>query len=231
VFPACFWKVTAFFVAGRIAEDDHRDYLRISKNPGDKDHLAVPTGRPNLLISQHDMLNRANTESWRWRHMANVRDPANCAACGRTLPAQEGRGRQRHYCGATCRSAARRGRSRALASAGARRVNVNLTAELRKANLDNTADGAVLGEMVAVAEHFCHDWIESGPLTAVSSAKHLAAAVDDALRATVQRARAAGHTWQEIGDLLGTSRQAAFQRFGRPADPDADLLGPAPELP
>ena len=32
-------------------------------------------------------------------------------------------------------------------------------------------------------------------------------------------ARTQGHTWQEIGDVLGTSRQAAFQRFGRPVDP------------
>lgn len=41
----------------------------------------------------------------------------------------------------------------------------------------------------------------------------------ESLRAAVDRARAGGHTWQEIGDVLGTTRQAAFQRFGRPADP------------
>lgn len=35
----------------------------------------------------------------------------------------------------------------------------------------------------------------------------------------VQQAREAGHTWQEIGALLGVTRQAAFQRFGRPIDP------------
>lgn len=35
----------------------------------------------------------------------------------------------------------------------------------------------------------------------------------------VQQAREAGHTWQEIGELLGVTRQAAFQRFGRPIDP------------
>ena len=29
----------------------------------------------------------------------------------------------------------------------------------------------------------------------------------------------AGHTWQELGDLLGVTRQAAFQRFGKPIDP------------
>lgn len=41
----------------------------------------------------------------------------------------------------------------------------------------------------------------------------------DLLRAAVDRARAGGHTWHEIGDVLGTTRQAAFQRFGRPIDP------------
>jgi len=41
----------------------------------------------------------------------------------------------------------------------------------------------------------------------------------DSLRAAVDRARAEGRTWQEIGDVLGTTRQAAFQRFGRPVDP------------
>jgi hypothetical protein len=35
----------------------------------------------------------------------------------------------------------------------------------------------------------------------------------------VDRARAAGHSWREIGDVLDTTRQAAFQRFGRPIDP------------
>ncbi|MFE7859294.1 DUF3887 domain-containing protein [Streptomyces sp. NPDC057403] len=39
------------------------------------------------------------------------------------------------------------------------------------------------------------------------------------LKLCVQQARDAGHTWQEIGDLLGVTRQAAFQRFGKPTDP------------
>lgn len=39
------------------------------------------------------------------------------------------------------------------------------------------------------------------------------------LRLAVQQCRDAGHTWQEIGDLLGVTRQAAFQRFGKPIDP------------
>jgi hypothetical protein len=39
------------------------------------------------------------------------------------------------------------------------------------------------------------------------------------LKLCVQQARDAGHTWQDIGDLLGVTRQAAFQRFGKPIDP------------
>ncbi len=39
------------------------------------------------------------------------------------------------------------------------------------------------------------------------------------LKLCVQQSRDAGHTWQEIGNLLGVTRQAAFQRFGKPIDP------------
>ena len=39
------------------------------------------------------------------------------------------------------------------------------------------------------------------------------------LKLCVQQSRDAGHTWQELGDLLGVTRQAAFQRFGKPIDP------------
>lgn len=42
---------------------------------------------------------------------------------------------------------------------------------------------------------------------------------DRVLAAAVDAAREAGGTWQQIGDALGTTRQAAFQRFGRPVDP------------
>jgi hypothetical protein len=57
------------------------------------------------------------------------------------------------------------------------------------------------------------------PLAAMTAARELSAAADAALQAAVDRARAAGHSWRSIGDVLGTSRQAAFQRFGRPVDP------------
>ncbi|MFD5824658.1 DUF3887 domain-containing protein [Lentzea sp. NPDC060358] len=57
------------------------------------------------------------------------------------------------------------------------------------------------------------------PLAAVSEALREVRDAEARLRDAVEAAREAGHTWQEIGDLLGTSRQAAFQRFGRPTDP------------
>ncbi len=60
---------------------------------------------------------------------------------------------------------------------------------------------------------------EAPDLAAVRIARELAALAASALRLSVERARAADHTWQKIGDLLDVSRQAAFQRFGRPIDP------------
>jgi Protein of unknown function (DUF3887) len=57
------------------------------------------------------------------------------------------------------------------------------------------------------------------PLAAMVAARELAAATGEALQEAVDRARAAGHSWREIGDVLGTTRQAAFQRFGHPVDP------------
>jgi hypothetical protein len=124
--------------------------------------------------------------------MANVDEPATCAHCGRPLPSQHGKGRRRRFCNATCRSAARRDR--------AERVNVNLTNPSRKGSLDDVGVGET-------------------PLKAVVEALELTRAADRTLRAAVERAREAGHSWQEIGAVLGTSRQAAFQRFGRPIDP------------
>ena len=61
----------------------------------------------------------------------------------------------------------------------------------------------------------------SGPagLEAVQIASQMSATAAAALRLSVERAREAGRTWQELGDVLGVSRQAAFQRFGHPVDP------------
>ncbi|HET9140758.1 DUF3887 domain-containing protein [Actinophytocola sp.] len=71
----------------------------------------------------------------------------------------------------------------------------------------------------------------SDPLVAVSGALRMVRGAEAELRAAVESARSAGHTWQEIGDLLGTSRQAAFQRFGRALDPRTGTPLGEPALP
>ncbi|MEE2052744.1 DUF3887 domain-containing protein [Nocardiopsis tropica] len=58
------------------------------------------------------------------------------------------------------------------------------------------------------------DWAD-----AIGRAVSMQAAADDVVRAVVQQARQNGATWQVIGDALGVSRQAAFQRYGKPIDP------------
>ena len=51
-------------------------------------------------------------------------------------------------------------------------------------------------------------------LRAIAATRSLDMIVEDTLRTLVQQARAVGHTWAEVGELLHVSRQAAFQRFG-----------------
>ena len=69
------------------------------------------------------------------------------------------------------------------------------------------------------------------PLDVVLAARELSTAATLAMQAAVDRARAAGHSWREIGDVLSTTRQAAFQRFGRPLDPRTNQPMPRHTLP
>jgi hypothetical protein len=154
--------------------------------------------------------------------MADVAEPGVCQACGRRLPPQQGRGRTRRYCDAACRDAARRQRAR-LARPGGPGVNENLTTRERHEYLDGidgmrSAGDAVAASVAAAARRLADELGQPGPQQ-VAAARDLSAAAEAALQAAVDRARAAGHSWEEIGDVLGTSRQAAFQRFGHPADP------------
>ena len=76
------------------------------------------------------------------------------------------------------------------------------------------------GRAAAAAQRLIEEFGRDGSAqAAVTAARDLAAAADAALQAAVDRARSAGQSWREIGDVLGTSRQAAFQRFGHPVDP------------
>ena len=70
------------------------------------------------------------------------------------------------------------------------------------------------------------------PLAAIRASVEMQARMGELVAAAVERARASGCTWQQIGDVLGISRQAAFQRFGRPIDPrtgEAMNTTPLPE--
>ncbi|HTU29520.1 MAG TPA: DUF3887 domain-containing protein [Solirubrobacteraceae bacterium] len=52
-------------------------------------------------------------------------------------------------------------------------------------------------------------------MAALLSARTAAEAIEQATRLLVQDARSAGRTWQEIGELLAITRQAAQQRFSQ----------------
>jgi DNA-directed RNA polymerase specialized sigma24 family protein len=57
-----------------------------------------------------------------------------------------------------------------------------------------------------------------GDETPVAQLARIAEAKTDLIRAeevAVRRARAAGLSWSEIGTLLGVSKQAMHQRYGR----------------
>ncbi|MGW5875913.1 DUF3887 domain-containing protein [Nocardiopsis terrae] len=84
----------------------------------------------------------------------------------------------------------------------------NLTDALRALK---TRTDALLASRVLTADH---DWARS-----IGHAVSIQTAADDVVRAVVQQARRNGATWQTVGDALGVSRQAAFQRYGKPVDP------------
>lgn len=126
-----------------------------------------------------------------------------CENCGTSLTQQAGPGRKRRFCNATCRSAARRARAGNRAK-NSQSVNERLTA--------NSA-GDSLGRVPETPG------AAGGGLAEVAAAAEAVRRADDHLRAAVEAARASGRTWQEVGDALGITRQAAFQRFGRPIDP------------
>lgn len=57
------------------------------------------------------------------------------------------------------------------------------------------------------------------PLTQLTEARRALDRAQQQVQDGVTAARAAGHSWAEIGTALGVTRQAAFKRFGAPRDP------------
>jgi Protein of unknown function (DUF3887) len=84
----------------------------------------------------------------------------------------------------------------------------------------STADDPVALRVADMARRLVEEFTRgTSPRDAVAAARDLSAAAEAALQGAVDRAKAAGQSWKEIGDVLGTTRQAAFQRFGHPVDP------------
>jgi hypothetical protein len=56
------------------------------------------------------------------------------------------------------------------------------------------------------------DW-EQAPLDGLSESARVAGALDKLQRQLVKDARAAGRSWNEIGESLGVCKQSAWERF------------------
>jgi len=59
------------------------------------------------------------------------------------------------------------------------------------------------------------EWENPVELRRVSAASERLGLADAELRSAVTAARAVGRSWTEVGVVLGVSKQAAQQRFGR----------------
>lgn len=70
----------------------------------------------------------------------------------------------------------------------------------------------IVGHGSSTRVHLVGDW-EDRPLDGVREACGVERALDKLLREQVQLARHAGCSWSEVGEALGTSKQAAWERF------------------
>jgi uncharacterized NAD(P)/FAD-binding protein YdhS len=60
--------------------------------------------------------------------------------------------------------------------------------------------------------HTIGDW-DSRPLDALRECCRAQTALAKAIRQTVRKAREAGHSWTEVGEALGVTKQTAWTRF------------------
>lgn len=87
-------------------------------------------------------------------------------------------------------------------------------------DLKRHTDAFLAARILTDGDHFAE---------AIGSSLKIQASADEVVRAVVQQARERGTTWQAIGDALGVSRQAAFQRYGKPIDPrTGELMNTTP---
>jgi hypothetical protein len=102
----------------------------------------------------------------------------------------------------------------------ARHAYLDAIGTLDSGSFDSTGEPAAVALLNAAAQ-LAMQLARPGAnsLGAVGAARELAVAANAGLQVAVDQARADDHSWKEIGDALNTTRQAAFQRFGRPVDP------------
>lgn len=67
-------------------------------------------------------------------------------------------------------------------------------------------------------------------MAAIRRADHERRSAEAALESAIAGARAAGRTWQQIGEVLGVSRQAAFKRFGTLDPHSASTVAAGPDV-
>jgi hypothetical protein len=70
----------------------------------------------------------------------------------------------------------------------------------------------VVGQGASTRVRLVGDWAHQ-PLVGVRGVRGVERALEKVLRDQVGRARASGCSWTEIGEALGTSKQAAWERF------------------
>jgi len=71
-----------------------------------------------------------------------------------------------------------------------------------------------LAETIALAADAYYNPSDATPAAKIGSIRIVQDYLDEMLAAEVHRARSLNTTWAEIGCYLGTTRQAAQQRFG-----------------
>jgi polyribonucleotide nucleotidyltransferase len=59
------------------------------------------------------------------------------------------------------------------------------------------------------------DWSEN-PLQGLAALREASRQIDAQLWSAVKQAKLAGHTWEQIGDTMGLSKQAVFERYAQP---------------
>jgi hypothetical protein len=98
-------------------------------------------------------------------------------------------------------------------SASQNTVNTALTANRARPVVENDAYAAFTRRILrAYARR-----IATGDIEALTLMLGLSAEIDDAIGQAVTGLRGFGYSWAEIGSRLGITRQAAQQRWGRPA--------------